>query len=288
MSVELFRNISLCDSLGGEYRLEGDPLRQQTLRIMEMIKPYFLSPYTQGYVGDREIRIIRGRELAVERANHGLAHGLRQGALAKDIFDLLVHFPLTDTSGIVDWARRKEGEDPQWAAKIEIAASFQRSGRQSECSSASDVELYKKYEMQDTVNFRRETRHLFADEEEHQLFAEAILWSNPGLLDEKEVEDLKYIRRILHAAHTFDLRRILVFDGERIQRDAMEQLFGGALPAEGAALNRLLWERSGAYLEATGDRDLVLERKFQDRFFTQTHNPIDMVDAIHRVRQNAF
>lgn len=261
--------------------------RQQTMRVMSMVKPYFLSAYTKGTARDKKTRIIHGTVYSVERANHGLAHGLRQGALAKDIFKLLISYPMKDTSGIVEWALRKQSQDPRWSQKIEMAACFQRSGRQSECNSVSNLELYKKYEMEDTIHFRKHARHdlLFTNESERSVFAEAILWSNPGSLDENKNEDLKYLRRILHAAHTLDLRRALLFDGKRIQQDAMNQLFGGTLPLKCAKFQRILWDRSGKYLRATGDRDLVQGRYFQDQFFIQTRNPSKMVDAIHSISQ---
>lgn len=277
------------NSLGFDYR--NEVAGQHTLHILDMVSPYFLAAYTDSFPGgDRVTRKICGQIYFVERANHGLAHGLRQGALAKDICNLLVDYPLSDVSGIVEWAHRKMESDPQWIQKIEIAASFQRSGRQGECSSVSDPELYKKYEMQDTINFRNETQNdsLFTDEFERKVFEEAILWSNPGSLYENTIEDLKYIRRILHAAHTLDLRRMTSFDGDRIQRDAMNQLFGEEPPLESETIKLLFWKRSGDYLEATGDCDLVDQRDYQDRFFTQTHNPIEIVNAIHSISQKSF
>ena len=95
--------------------------KAETLRISEAVKPYFLSAYQNGFKWDKKTRMIQGKIYAVERANHGLAHGLRQGALAKDIFSLLLRYPMTDSSGIVEWARRKQALDPQWSQKLQIA-----------------------------------------------------------------------------------------------------------------------------------------------------------------------
>jgi len=255
---------------------------KQTMRVMEMVRPYFLSPYTQGTPHDKITRMINGEFYSVERANHGLAHGLRQGALAKDVFTLLLDHPISDSSGIVNWARRKMQSDPHWIQKIEMAASFQRSGRQSECSSTSHPDLYKKYEMQDAIYFRdhAQSSSLFSSDAERRIFEEAILWSNRGTLDENENEDLKYLRRILHAAHTLDLRRMLSFDPKRIQKDAMDQLFGGDLPLEVESFKQLLWDRSGKYLHATGDRDVVTGRYYQNQFFVLNRNPEKLVRTI--------
>ncbi len=279
--VDLFR---LAD---GSIRIESE---KNLLHVMQKIRLFFLLPYTDGVDADKAKRRIQGNIYIVERANHGLAHGLRQGALAKDILNLLVHYSFDDVSGIVQWARRKMELDPQWIEKVQMAASFQRSGRQRECSSQSHPDLYKKYELQDMVNFKNAVQEdpLFSDEFERVILGEAILWSNPGSLDENEIEDLKYLRRILHAAHTLDLRRMLFFDAKRIQKDAMDQLFGGLLPLQVESIEEQLWERSGAYLEVTGDRDLVSQRDYQDSFFTLNRSPEDMVDAINSVSQRVL
>ena len=60
-----------------------------SLRIMKLVSPYFLSRYRNGSQLDIQKRHINGVWHTVERFNHGLAHGLRQGALAKDIVDIL-------------------------------------------------------------------------------------------------------------------------------------------------------------------------------------------------------
>lgn len=257
--------------------------KDPTIRIMEMVKPYFLAPYADA-PWHRANATIRGEIYIVERPNHGLAHGLRQGALAKDIFNILLSCPLRDNSGIVEWAILKKEQDPLILQKIEMASSFQRSGRESECSSGSNLERYKKYELQDVAYFQQHAQECgWFTEEEVRIFAEALLWSNPGNLDENRVEDLKYLRRILHSAHTLDLRRITSFDGDRIQKDAMDQLFGGELSVDFSFFQNLLWDRAGEYLQATGDGDLVHQRHYQDQFFIQTRNTLFMVDAICRI-----
>jgi hypothetical protein len=260
-------------------------MREQTMCVMHMVKRYFLSAYREGNPWNRVQRTIKGVVYVVERANHGLGHGLRQGALAKDIFDLLLNYPIADSTGLVEWAKRKEAQDLTWVEKIEMASSFQRSGRESECSSARSPKAYKRYELQDMLNFREHAKDcsLFTNDDERKIFEEAILWSNPGTLDPNEIEDLKYLRRILHAAHSMDLRRMPYFDGYRVQKDALDQLFEGAIPKEAAELKMLLWYRSGEYLRATGDRDLVTGRYYQDHFFTQSRNPSELVNAIHDV-----
>jgi len=259
---------------------------------MQHIKSYFLAPYLEGTSRNRAKRKIKGILHVVERYNHGLAHGLRQGALAKDILEALVCLNESKDQGVKDfyaWASERI-QDKNFIKKLELASAFQRSGRQSEVSSAANLELYKKFERQDALNFRiaAQKTGLFKDLQEIKIFEEAILWSNKGELDENQLTDLKYIRRILHCAHTFDLRRLTSFCGNRIQQDAMDQLFGKRVDLSDGSpyekLSTVLWKRSGEYLKATGDRDLVDKRPLENSFFTQSKHPIRLVLAIEAVK----
>lgn len=267
---------------------------QITSRIMELVSPYFLSKYTNGSPFDVQQRQIDGVWHVVERFNHGLAHGLRQGALAKDLLNLLAQLPSQsldpEVEGFLSWVRQKQADGLPFLAKLEMASSFQRTGRQKEFSSSDDPLLYQAYEWQDTLNFKKEAAvsGFFKNDLEIQLFQEAILWSNRGALDKETQLDLKYLRCILHAAHTMDLRRMPGFSEEKIKKDFLDQLFFGKSdclpPALSKELTDRFWQRSGEYLQATGDRDLVSRAGLADAFFIQTSRPPLMVQAIHRIR----
>ncbi|MES2198667.1 MAG: SidE phosphodiesterase domain-containing protein [Chlamydiota bacterium] len=265
-----------------------------SLEVLEKIKPYFLTPY-EDCSYSRKTRVIDGKSYVVERFNHGLAHGLRQGVLAKDIFDLLLRLKkenrlrnLCENEPILAWAEKKAEEDPNFMQKLELVSSFQRSGRQSEVSSSDNISLYKKYERQDSINFTKVAKEsgIFVNEEEIRTFAESMLMLNPGTLDPFKNEDLKYIKCILQSAHTFDLRRVGGFDVDRIKKTGIAQLFTGggfwSFQEEYAKVREALWDRSGKYLQVTGDRDLETRRDLQDAFFLQT--PTEIVEAIYRVR----
>jgi len=272
------------------FRFSGLDEKQWSSVVMKAIKPYFLAPYKMGDSWDRAVRWIRGVQYKVERYNHGLAHGMRQGALAKDIFYLLTHAHSGFQGrgeGVFEWAK-KANADPYFVKKLELASSFQRSGREMEGGSSAIPDLYKKFELQDTVNFKDAAFEsgLFSSDAEIQVFEEAILWSNKGILNEESNDDLKYIRRILHAAHTLDLRRMLSFDAQRIKKDACDQLFGNGNDIRCRKIIESLWNRSGEYLKATGDRDLVSRRGLQNTFFLQSRDPILMVNAIDRIGKN--
>ncbi len=268
-----------------------------TARVCDEVKVYFLRPYKEGSFGDVAKRDLNGKVYCVQRYNHGLAHGLRQGALARDIVEVLFQLKTEKIqpennaiSEIASWVQEKISRDPDFLNKLELASSFQRSGRESEESSLSAPEAYERYELQDSINFKKSAAKfpIFENEREISVFAESILWTNKGTIDENVEKDLKYLKRILHAAHTFDLRRMLSFDGERIQKDGINQLFGNKMNLSDPLVSKItkaLWNRSGRYLDKTGDRDLASQRYLQDKFFIQSSEPTKMTDAILKVKK---
>lgn len=275
--------------------------KQGTLKIMEFVKPYFLSSYKDAGRWHKATRQINGTYYVVNRYNHGLAHGLRQGALAKDVLEIMIKMKtelgaldLPELNELAEWiitqTQCAAGKD--FFLKVELTSSFQRSGRQSEVSQVQDIEKYKRYEQQDAVNFQKAaiSSNLFKDQLEIDIYAEAILWANKGNLDEKLYPDLKFLRQILRTAHTFDLRRIPSFDAERIRNDSITQLLGTSGPLKASAhcklIQNTLWHRIGKYLEATGDRDLMHRSFLKNKFFLQTATPPLMVDAICDIRKN--
>jgi hypothetical protein len=144
---------------------------------MELVKPYFLSAYQEGGFWQKIERRINGVRYLVNRYNHGLAHGLRQGVLARDILDLLRSMKSaygaldhTDLNDLADWVHSKR--DTTLEHQVQFASSFQRSGRQSEASSTHDLERYKRYELQDALNFRKAAlaSPLFTKRDEIKIF----------------------------------------------------------------------------------------------------------------------
>jgi len=241
---------------------------EQTARLVDV---YFSRPYQDK---PTSLPCPPGEKLAaVQRPNHSLAHGLRQGFLALDIIDgLNASSALTNPNAvaIAQWVKRKIATDPYFRQKVFMASAFQRTGRQSEASSSgSGKTKYDAYERQDAANFSKDAAQLtgpqkaFANDREAQVFKEAILWSTAaeGKIDPNTNEDLKFLRKILHSAHDFDLRR-LFFDsakggpGSSFQKMTSAELFGpdSYNEPEKTFINKI-WSRSGEYLRSTGDRD---------------------------------
>ena len=220
----------------------------------------------------------------VNRPNHSLAHGLRQGLLASDIVDALnstaLSFKNQEAINITKWVKEKMEKDLFFRQKVEYTSAFQRTGRESEASSSGKhKDAYEKYERKDAANFDADVKKhighgkVFKDAYEAQVFKEAILWSTAkeGKIDPLKNEDLKFLRKVLHTAHDLDLRR-LPFDttkggiGNSFQRMVSTELFGdnSYINSERVLIDRL-WERSGEYLRATGDRD-------RDPNYVKIHN----------------
>jgi hypothetical protein len=76
----------------------------------------------------------------------------------------------------------------------------------------------------------------------------------------------------LKVAHTLDLRRIPSFDMQRIRREASKLLD----VSPNSEVMDVLWEQSGKYLHASGDRDGDSRNHWSDRFFTLQQNPAQL------------
>lgn len=295
---------------------ERGPEYAATFRIMELVKPYYLTKYEKGVsvqgfnvpsFGAHTVkRTINGVAYKVERYNHALAHGLRQGALAKDLFDYLATLPKDESTkaihGLLDWVEEKKALGSLFLQKLEMTSAFQRTGRQSEASGTANPELYKVYEDRSIRFFQKaavESVDFGFTTEEIRSLTKGIKWVNYPSPEpdyesrEKLPNDERYFKAILHAAHILDLRRIPQFNGEQVKHEFILELLGMQALSLPKALTdemvEILWDRSRQYLEATGDRDLVLKRKsVQDHFFIQTAHPELMVHAVDQVRQRVL
>ena len=241
---------------------------------------YFNKPYTDNRQNNTSIiKTINGHKYIVHRFNHGLLHSIRQGLLAVAIVNVLLYksqFINKNHKTFMDWLICKINNDPYFLYKVMLTSSFQRSGRQSEVASSQNKELYDKYEYMDTVNFRKEVGKfkLFKSDEEMMVYKNAILWSLVDGISEYNL-DVLYLRKILHAAHILDLRRIPYFDIQRVKNNTLEILFDN--DKKMMCIVDILFDVSGWFLRLTGERDMVHKKVIlDDKFFILT-NDLDML-----------
>lgn len=231
-----------------------------TLKIAEATAPYFCSRYSDK---DESITLCCDKcwgKHTVNRPNHGLCHSVRQGLLAVKIAKMI-----NLTCDLY---------------KLQVAASFQRSGRQSEISSTNDPILYKSYEEQDVRNCLS-----FLDEIEYGT-RELIPWSDRDASAEAitYAEAIRWdsdsdIAKVLHAAHHLDLRRIPSFDEKRIKQNVRD-----LLPITETQLQEL-WSYSGRLLHASGDRCLCCQKKSYSPIFARLSNrPKELVSVLVAVK----
>jgi hypothetical protein len=215
-------------------------------RWLDTIESYFGKQYEDApnsYVDRGGIRVYR--------PNHGIAHSLRQAFLTRDII-----IALQNCNEYKSWINQ-ELQDDNFVIKMMITASFQRSGRQSECS--SDSVKYYEYERKDVenaLNFMLNS-DIFSHDEA-KLYSSSIPWSN---------NNNNNISKIIHVAHLLDLRRIVGFDMQRIKKQISDMLC--------PCIFDELWNKSGEYLSITGDRDMMTSKKYySDVFFTNNATKI--------------
>jgi len=212
--------------------------------------PYFQRPYWDSEYLSTSKRLIDNKLYAIYRPNHGIAHSLRQGFLARDIVTLILQYY---ESPLHSWIIDRLQKDRNFVTKLAILSSFQRSGRESEISESSHPALYAKYEAADQRNFIEGVDlTYFCCRKQLRRWSRALRWGDENEIDPHVIN----LKLLLKAAHTLDLRRIPSFDKNRICDDVASYL--GVDP--NSWIIKKLWNQSGNYLKMSGDRDLELNK----------------------------
>lgn len=251
---------------------------------------------------DATSAVIGGKTFKVNRPNHSLAHGMRQGFIASDIFYGLkklgaAGLPLTsEAQKTIAWINGKLAADTFVIRKLQLVASVQRSGRGSEISWNQNPTLYQQYKENDAKNLEIIAQtyvlvgpgKLFKDKAELQLYKELLCFS--GNVPTAYQTDYKYLKGMMTSSHELDLRRIGgTFNKNYIVSHTQQALFGHAVLGKPETdFLAKLWTRSGEYLAATGDHDTAIgKHHYSVRFYTQAHTPATMVAALHGARTNS-
>lgn len=231
---------------------------------------FFLRPYEDSNNMSIMQREIDGITYTIYRPNHGLAHSMRQGFLAKDIIYLLMDrgYPISK------WINEQLDSDKYFVMKVFIISTFQRSGRQSEVSSKYAPELYKQYQDMDMMNFKTTAIESNLFNGIFKCMCEVERWSNT-----LRWEDTSYLSMILKGSHTLDLRRIPKFDTVKIKRETKTLLCICDCDVS------TLWERSNKYITATGDRNSEpIKKDWSDKFFILQQNIDNLYESLINVR----
>lgn len=242
-------------------------LKNWVIVVGHMIKKYFCVQYTNKPCTIK--RSIKNVNYTVVRPNHGLHHGLRQSILSVKIANILVddnpNHPMSQ------WILL---EDNDFIFKLAMVAAFQRTGRQSEISKVDNPVLYEKYISDDVKNFSQQSRLYmdnFRSDEELQMFQNALLWP---LYRSNKVPQC-YVETILSLSHKADLRRMLKFDCQKILK-----MIDNDLKGYPTSTTERIWKISGEHLKATGDRDMVSQKDYSDKFYLMSSDPEKIVDNL--------
>lgn len=272
-----------------------------TKMIAKKINNYFSKPYNIAppYI----IQCGKNNLPDILRPNHGLAHGLRQGMLTLDIVEALNNISLAttdkDVNDLINWVKNKIKTDPNFRSKIEFAAAFQRTGRQSEENLTDEDRKRDAQYFEESANEFTGPGGIFQNPRDILIYKQALGAMMPvqGFSDD-ESTDIRFLGAIFEASHWLDLRR-LKHNGmsEPFQYSVFHSLFGypgGQTEAQlmSEVIDKL-WERAGEYLRASGDRDqdekfIATEGKYKYGTFCRLSNNSDkLVDALFSARQNS-
>lgn len=222
-------------------------MRSEWMTIVRGIRPHF----SKAYLLEPE-QVHRG----VNRPNHSIHHGLRQGFLALDICTIF-------SKNCFGWLSEELQNYPDSYYYIQAISCFQRSGRESE---SNDPEINKRFLEKDKANFESWAGEKFSK-------------VDTSVYDDNE---LSMIGRIVKAAHQLDLRRIVCFDKQRIKKEVYRLLFlGFCNECVKSKVFEELWRRSGEYLRVTGDRDMDKNKSEYSHHFVDLNNdPDKLVDEL--------
>lgn len=223
---------------------------------------HFCMPY--GDIPSKIATFIGAQPYIVERPNHGLAFAVMQGYLTVDLIMYLIN---NSTSELATWVKQEVEKDPAFIYCLQLLSAYQRSGRASEVKSSENPQLYSEYINNDRLIFENDTPKYAS------LLNGADL--SQYLLYPLKYESLHNIERILYLAHYSCLRRIPHFDKSIICENMLQI-------TNDEKLINYLWDRSGIYLEATGDRDLEYDRKdYADRFYILSNDPVHLAETLY-------
>jgi hypothetical protein len=315
------------DTLPLEVPLQSTASQELRYAIAEEVNQYFGKPYTD--LGEREkekvSEVINNQSVTIYRPRHGLAHGMRQAFLAIDIVTVLNKIDAQNTplsnegKALVEWVQRKFKEDPHFIEKIEMLSAFQRTGRKSEATESKSKNLFFGYLVADAVNFKKfAEKHkgtLFASDTEIKIYYNAFIptpdsdlfkdatirnritslvnhYKLNNQLTNAELVDVKQLNKILLASHWYDLKRLPAYQAEN-KKDACNMLFGEKEPKDNIIMNvcNNLWERSGEYLDATGDKNFnmnqTIRKEYATKFYILSKDPKALVDALTEAREKS-
>ncbi len=269
-----------------------------SVQVAKAVNPHFSKAYEEASPSSPYYALHdKASDKTVYRPNHSLAHGLRQAYLAVDIGIAFKHISGKSLNkagqALADWVKEEAKADPLLFQKIEFANAFQRTGRKSEASRDTAQEKFESYLEADKQNLQEAAREhigpgkLFKDQAEVDLYKTAIATKFESLAQAGN-KDLFCLSKLLYTSHLLDLRRLPHFDKKRILEQIALQLFETKTPnaAEKKLIDKL-WQRSGDYLEATGDRDMdSKDRGDWDTavFAQQAHDPDLAVQALQLAR----
>ncbi len=220
----------------------------------------------------------------VLRANHGLAHGVRQAALALDFIDMVKDFGSVDNKFFLTL---KAAHNDEWFPdKMAFLMMMSRTGRGSEVGFSQDAQANYDYTAVSIDIFSKEALKLELYKKwQIRGYANALNWLPPK---GTKLFTLA-LNTIFRTAHILDLRRISnmeQYNAAKLKREVLELwsqwgiIFDPAKKSSDEVFD-MLWAKAGFYLNATGDRNPQEGvRWYQPVFVDQSRDPRLMIDAI--------
>jgi hypothetical protein len=288
-SFFLLANAAHSAAAPGSYESPG-PFPQNSNRkeqldyLLKIANHYYKEPYHDiKNTKTSDNAKIAGR--LIFRANHGLAHGVRQAALALDFIEMVKQFGDVNNSFYQE-VMKALAQDQWFLDKTGFLMMLSRTGRGSEVGFAEDAQANYDYTDLSIDIFKKEAPklELFSDWQIPK-YANALKW----LPHPRTNRFTRALNTIFRTAHILDLRRISnmqQYNSAKLKHEVLElwDQWGAIFdPAKksGDEVFDMLWTKAGQYLNATGDRNPQEGvRWYTKKFVNLSRDPGLMVDQI--------
>lgn len=168
---------------------------------------YYKNAFKDTSIRKKEaMRTVNGEE--IHRYNHGLAHTTRKVFFIPFVVDYLRRHGLDHLTSQLEEMINEEGID-KVIEKLQLAITFEVAGRESECGSRDNINVYTSYLVKSQEAFRKYCKDnnlvgegkLFKNDEDLERYAKAI---KNKYYNKFENEKMDVVTVVLDMAHTLD------------------------------------------------------------------------------------
>lgn len=196
-----------CESILLANTVKSDLSDQVAHALQCSYNHYYKNPFKDSHIRKREaVRSAQGEK--IHRYNHGLAHTIRKVFCIPFVIDYLSRHGTHHLSEKLQGLIKEDGLD-RFTEKLQLAITFEVAGRESECGSRDNLEVYTSYLDKSAEAFKTYCSdtgligadQLFKNDQDVERYAEAI---KTKYYNRSKKDQMDIVPAILDISHTLD------------------------------------------------------------------------------------